>query len=588
MNRSSIIHHQSHADVYSSSDKSVTIRIKTAADDVQQITLLHGDPYLWTEGKWQFTRSSMSKAGSDGVHDYWTATIQLPHSRLRYGFLLQSTDQSIVYTERGFTQEIPEHVAPFFCLPYLHRDEQFSPPDWVSNTVWYQIFPERFANSNPSINPENTLAWGSEKPKVNSYFGGDLKGVHDHLDHLSSLGITGIYFTPIFKAFSNHKYDTIDYMEIDPQFGDKQMLKTLIKACHKRGIRIMLDAVFNHSGYHFGPFQDVLKNGEQSPYKDWFHPHSFPLRPSGEQPNYEAFAFEGTMPKLNTANSEVKEYLLQVARYWTQHFDIDGWRLDVANEVDHSFWKEFRQTVKAIKPDVYILGEIWHQASPWLQGDQFDAVMNYPLTDAIQGFILKDHSTSSFKESVTRHLFSYPQTVNHVQFNLLGSHDTARVLTESKNNKQHVMLQYLMLFSMPGSPCIYYGDEIGMSGGNDPGCRECMIWEEDKQDLELFSFMRTLISWRKELQPMGSVDSVQFYDSGDADVLIYSTHKSDNMLVYVINRKHSPVQISVPNRLLQYGLIDVLTNTQLDDLDPIEIKKESYRIFKRASGQRVS
>lgn len=207
--------------------------------------------------------------------------------------------------------------------------------------------------------------------------------------------------------------------------------------------------------------------------------------------------------------------------------------------------------------------------------------MNYPLTDAIQGFILKNHSTTSFKESLTRHLFSYPHTVNHVQFNLLGSHDTARILTESKGNKQRVMLQYLMLFSMPGSPCIYYGDEIGMTGGNDPGCRECMVWDENKQDLELFSFMKTLISWRKQLLPMGSVDSIQFYESGDDDVLIYSTHSHNDMLVYVINRKNSSVQISVPNQLLHQGFIDVLTNTQLHHQESLQIKQESFRMFKR-------
>ncbi|MBM0066967.1 glycoside hydrolase family 13 protein [Alkalicoccobacillus gibsonii] len=580
---SAINHDQAYSEVYSSSDKSVTIRIRTAQVDVQQITLLHGDPYIWKEGKWQFTQSSMTKIGSDGIHDYWTVTIDLPHSRLRYGFYLQSADAFIVYTERGFFQEIPEHVAPFFCLPYLHVEEQFSPPDWVSNTVWYQIFPERFANGDPSINPDNTLAWGSEKPKVNSFFGGDLKGVLDHLDHLVSLGITGIYFTPIFKAFSNHKYDTIDYMEIDPQFGDHHMLKTLIQACHERGIRVMLDAVFNHSGYHFEPFQDVLKNGAQSPYKDWFHPHSFPLRPSDKIPNYETFAFEGTMPKLNTSNPEVKDYLLQVARYWTQHFDIDGWRLDVANEVDHSFWREFRQTVKAINPDVYILGEIWHRASPWLQGDQFDAVMNYPLTDAIQGFVLNNHSTKSFKESVTKHLFSYPHTVNHVQFNLLGSHDTARILTESKGNKQHVMLQYLMLFSMPGSPCIYYGDEIGMTGGNDPGCRDCMIWDEDKQDLDLLSFMKTLILWRKQLQPMGSVDSVQFHESGDDDVLIYSTHQENDFLIYLFNRGLTSAQITVPEHFKNENLIDIVDNSHLDTQKPLIVSKESFRILKKAA-----
>src|SRR5699024_5658775 len=206
-------------------------------------------------------------------------------------------------------------------------------------------------------------------------------GIIKHLDYLVDLGINGIYFTPIFKAHSNHKYDTIDYMEIDPQFGDKSTFKELVKACHEKGIRIMLDAVFNHSGYYFSQFQDVLEKGENSKYKNWFHIKDFPIQ-TDPVPNFDSFAFTSHMPKLNTEHPDVKQYLLDVATYWIKEFDIDGWRLDVANEVDHQFWREFRTAVKSVKQDVYILGEIWHDSMPWLQGDQFDAVMNYPFTNS--------------------------------------------------------------------------------------------------------------------------------------------------------------------------------------------------------------
>ncbi len=178
-------------------------------------------------------------------------------------------------------------------------------------------------------------------------------------------------------------------MEIDPQFGDKETFKKLVDACHQRGIRVMLDAVFNHSGLYFGPFQDVLKNQEKSKYTDWFHLHEFPVK-DVYPPNYDTFGYVESMPKLNTENPEVRSYFLDVASYWIEEFDIDGWRLDVANEVDHSFWKAFRKRVKSIKPDLYILGEIWHDALPWLEGDQFDAVMNYPLTLAGLDYIAKE------------------------------------------------------------------------------------------------------------------------------------------------------------------------------------------------------
>ena len=253
-------------------------------------------------------------------------------------------------------------------------------------------------------------------------------------------------------------------MEIDPQFGDKATFKRLVDVCHQHGIKVMLDAVFNHSGYYFPPFQDVLKNQEHSKYKDWFHIRDFPII-TKPRPNYDTFAFTEQMPKLNTENAEVKEYLLNVARYWIEEFDIDGWRLDVANEVDHSFWREFRKTVKSVKPDAYILGEIWHDSMPWLQGDQFDAVMNYPFTQSALDFFAKGTINADvFAQRISHVLHSYPNNVNEVSFNLLGSHDTPRILTIANENKDRLKLLFLFQLTFIGSPCIYYGDEIGMTG----------------------------------------------------------------------------------------------------------------------------
>ncbi|GIQ62169.1 hypothetical protein PACILC2_07370 [Paenibacillus cisolokensis] len=216
----------------------------------------------------------------------------------------------------------------------------------------------------------------------------------DRLDYLTELGVNAIYFTPVFEATTNHKYDTSDYFRVDPHFGTNETLKTLVRECHARGIRVLLDAVFNHSGRQFAPFVDVIEKGEESLYKDWFHVRKWPLRIEDGVPTYETFAFEPIMPKLNTSNPEVRDYLLKVASYWMDEIGIDGWRLDVANEVDHQFWREFRQTVKKANPDAYILGEIMHDAMPWLQGDQFDAVMNYPFTNTVIDFSLRGKSTA--------------------------------------------------------------------------------------------------------------------------------------------------------------------------------------------------
>lgn len=346
MLKEAIYHRPGNSFAYAYDDQTLHIRIRTKKGDVQKASLLYGDPYDWTKDGWQTSLAPMQLSGTDEWFDYYFIDIKPPHRRLRYGFILESNNETVCYTEKGFYQDPPlDDTAYYFCFPFLNAIDVFRAPSWVKDTVWYQIFPERFANGDTSIDPDGALPWGSEEPKPNNFFGGDFQGVIDHIDYLVKLGITGIYFTPIFKAKSNHKYDTINYLEIDPQFGDKETFKKLVKVCHENGIKVMLDAVFNHSGFYFEPFQDVLANEENSRYKDWFYLHQFPIQ-TEPRPNYDTFAFEKTMPKLNTEHPEVREYLLKVARYWIEEFDIDGWRLDVANEVDHSFWRDFRKNGK--------------------------------------------------------------------------------------------------------------------------------------------------------------------------------------------------------------------------------------------------
>lgn len=356
MFKEAIYHRPKDNYAYACTNEELHIRIRTKKNDLKEVSLINGDPYDWTDKQWNTNTVPMIKSGTDNMFDYWFVAIKPPHKRLRYGFILNDGTETACLTEKGYYPEAPvDDTAYYFCFPYMNNIDVFRAPSWVKDTVWYQIFPERFGNGDSSLDPEGTLPWGSAEPTPKNFFGGDLEGVIQNIDYLVNLGITGVYFTPIFKAYSNHKYDTIDYMEIDPQFGDKETLIRLIKVCHEHGIKVMLDAVFNHSGFYFPQFQDVLEKGESSRFKEWFHIHEFPLVME-PRPNYDTFAFEKAMPKLNTENPEVIEYLLEVGRYWVREFDIDGWRLDVANEVDHAFWRKFRKEVKAIKPDLYILG----------------------------------------------------------------------------------------------------------------------------------------------------------------------------------------------------------------------------------------
>ncbi|OMP66475.1 alpha-glycosidase [Domibacillus epiphyticus] len=544
MLKEAIYHRAKHNFAYAYDEETVHILMKSKKNDLEQVDLLYGDPYIVKDGSWQFERKEMKRSGSDELFDYWFAAVKPFFRRLRYGFKCTDGKESVFYTERGFYREAPEYSGVYFAFPFLHAVDVFKAPDWVKDTVWYQIFPERFEDGETSLNPKGSKPWG-DPPERNSYFGGDFEGVLKRLDYLQELGVNGIYFTPIFQAESNHKYDTTNYLAIDPQFGDKPLLKKLIRECHRRGIKVMLDAVFNHCGRCFAPFQDVLKNKEKSPYKDWFHIHRFPLQ-EGSVIHYDAFGFEETMPKLNTENPEVRKYLLQTAVYWIKEFDIDAWRLDVANEVSHDFWREFRRTVKSVKPDVFILGEIWHDSMAWLQGDQFDSVMNYRLADSVVDFFAKGTLTvGQFMNDVVHHLHSYHLSVNEAAFNLLGSHDTPRILTVANEDKDRLKLLFVFHLSFIGTPCIYYGDEIGMTGGADPDCRKCMVWNEDEQDRELFHFVKKLIAMRKKIRAFRNEGDFAFLPL-HPEVLSYTRKNKTEKLLIILNPAEQAVEVELP------------------------------------------
>lgn len=576
MLKEAVFHRPKNNFSYAYDKETLHIRLQTKKNDVARIFLHHKDPFNWDGKGLPLTKKEMVRMGSSDLFDYWHIEVKPPHRRLEYFFELIDEHlykTPVFYTEKGFYSSLGE-AQGYFRFAFLNEVDVFQAPSWVKETVWYQIFPERFANGNPSLSPENALEWGSVDPAPHNFFGGDLEGVIQNLDYLVKLGISGIYFTPIFEASTNHKYDTTDYMKIDSYFGDTETLKLLVKECHKRGIRVMLDAVFNHCGFHFGPFQDVLLNGETSIYKDWFHIKSFPVE-TEPMPNYDTFAFTHMMPKLNTENPEVKEYLLNVARFWIEECDIDGWRLDVANEVDHAFWREFRKTVKSAKPDVYILGEVWHDSMPWLQGDQYDAVMNYPFTElALDYFARESISSEQFKRGLERLLFFYPENVHEVAFNLLGSHDTARILHQCGENKDKAKLLFLLLLTYTGSPCIYYGDEIGMTGSNDPGCRKCMVWDEEKQDQDMFCFLSDLIHLRKKHLSLSS-GKIVFHDRDD--VLVYEKRYGSECFFVIINNENVSKTVEFHHGHLHL----VSTNSALLDNSHIELSKKGYVILKK-------
>lgn len=487
------------------------INIKTGYD-VKYVNIIQGDPFqagiLGGGETWSGDAVNIPFKKRLKNQLWWTTTIRPEYKRLKYYFELQTENEKWFYFEDGFVSEqqlqLEGRSRQCFVFPWMNPADIPCSPAWVNDTIWYQIFPERFCNGDPSNDPEGTLPWRDNgSVKNEEFFGGDLQGIINKLDYLKELGVSGLYLTPVNESPTSHKYDTKDYTRIDPHFGTEETMITLVREAHQRGIRVMLDGVFNHSGELFAPWLDVKEKGPQSKYWEWFMVNEWPFRPEGgsaRAKQYYSFAFFDQMPKLNTNNPEVRDYLISVCENWVKNYDVDGIRLDVANEISHTFCKELRMRLKRLKPDIYILGEIWHDAMPWLRGDEFDAVMNYPLGESIKDFwIDKSLTNEDFEFTINRCYTGYMQQTNDVLFNLLDSHDTKRLKSGVRNLDEYFQ-QLAVLFTMPGSPCIYYGTEIAMEGGHDPDCRRCMPWTEiDRGDYkERLEIVKNLLHLRRQ------------------------------------------------------------------------------------------
>ena len=455
-------------------------------------------------------------------------------------------------------------------------------PQWVKDAIFYQIFPDRFAKSKrlPDIGFE---AWESP-PTYNGFKGGDLYGVIEKLDYLQDLGINAIYFNPVFASASNHRYHTFDYYNVDPLLGGNDALRELLDEAHKRGIRVVLDGVFNHASRGFWQFHHVLETGAASPYKDWFHfdderlngqkhwgtypsPHEQKLlhhEDSLTAIGYRAWWNLPALPKFNTNTPAVREFLFDVAEYWVK-FGIDGWRLDVPGEIDDDeFWREFRRRVRAVNPEAYIVGEIWHEAQRWLQGDQFDAVMNYLFTAASLNFFAGSHlnmgvihhagglkdrihpmNAHSFANEVDRILNLYPQDITFAQLNLLDSHDMPRFLSCANGDVDSLKLAWLFLFTMPGAPCLYYGDEVGVDGGHDPECRKGFPWDRSKWNNDLFDHAKACIALRKQ-QPTLRRGTYRKVHSEDHVIVYARDHEGETLLVaFNASERHKTVSLNL-------------------------------------------
>ncbi len=457
----------------------------------------------------------MKLVGESNRFQFWEGCIQPAHRRFRYYLALKHRDGFPVYVApNGIVS-----AAEFTFELDLDRVTPLQTPGWAQGAVMYQIFPERFANGNPELDPPGVVPWGTP-PESFQFQGGDLLGIIDHLDYVEDLGVEVLYLNPIFTSPSNHKYDTVDYYNVDPAFGGNNALRLLVRELHKRGMRIILDASFNHCSPSFHPFQDVRDKGQASPYWEWFTVYDYPLnvkvRPhlvpqehrhrigrlefwmerfeettgipvrrvkddGGPvvEPSYATWMGAMNMPKLNLSNPDTRAYFLDVTRYWLREFDTDGWRMDVVPHVVPDFWDDFRRAALEAKGDAYLLAEVWGDCGYWTQGNWFDATMNYTFRHlCLEYFATASLSTAAFLDGYLHMTHMYAKDVTDVNLNLLSSHDTPRFLRLAGEEIGRFQLATFFQMTTPGAPSVYYGDEIGITGGQDPDCRRAFPWDQ--------------------------------------------------------------------------------------------------------------
>jgi cyclomaltodextrinase len=511
---------------------------------------------------------------------FWGVQVEFRANIAKFSFAATTEDNLNLYLG---TSGIANFISPSEKWIYDSSIYQrHSIPDWVYGSVMYQVFPERFANGRSEINPENTVEWGSVPTRLD-FQGGDLYGVIDKLDHIESLGVNILYLNPIFLSGSTHKYDSWDHFKVDPTLGGDDGLRDLISNCHDRNIKVILDCSLNHVHPRHFAFQDIVKNGENSEYKNWFTIFDYPVRlihrphlyantykvgwDGNEEeykrylektfdetkvpvevrdddgpivePSYKAWWGVPDMPKVNFESKEARQWALDVTKHWIENFDIDGWRMDVAKELDFSFWKEFRDIAHKANKDTLLISEIFGDTSQWLQGDRFDGTMNYSFREAMTDyFATKRINNKEFADSLANLYSMYSFEALSSCQNLLSSHDVKRFLNRCGNEEDGILGAIFLQATFPGIAGIYYGDEIGLGGADDPFNREPFPWHSEE------SWNSTILDYTKKLMNIKKSSSIFKYgrfellDDNEQFVAFRRILKDESMLC-IINRSKS-------------------------------------------------
>ena len=485
MNPATIFHRPMSEYAFALDDTHYIFRLRTGKGEAESVRFYYADRAVMTP-KLQFAPLPMEKFRTDRYFDWYEIRLETPFERIAYYFELQNGVETLCYYGDCYEMAGTPTRADYFQLPFNHRADRFAAPAWTRDAVVYNIFPDSFAAG-------KRLAPNGAPPCR----GGTVRGVTENLDYIASLGFNCIYLNPIFAARSYHRYDTLDYYRIDPHMGAEDDLRDLVRRAHALGIRVILDGVFNHVSSDHPFFRDVLENGRASRYYSCFYalPETPRLPAAGELPGYTCFSYVADMPKTNTADPFLRQYFCDVGAYWVRKFDVDGWRLDVANELDDGFLRAFRASVKAAKSDALIVGEVWENAAHYLGGDMLDSAMNYDFRRYCRRFFAEQTvDAETFDTNVSTLLLRYNENALFAQLNLLDSHDVSRFLSLCGGKTERMELAVLLQMTFPGMPCVFYGDEKGLCGESEPEYRRPMAWDASSPLEEVY---RRMIALRK-------------------------------------------------------------------------------------------
>ena len=496
MNLSAVFHRPLSEYAHAVDENTYVFRLRTARDDLKSVRFFYADRADMSP-KLTFQSLPMPKVRSDKLYDWYEIELHTPFLRIAYYFWLNDGTQVKYFIGDCFEDTDDQERSDYFQLPFNLRADRLEIPEWVQDAVVYNIFPDSFADGKRSMTDQSTTAdWlGNE---CRSLHGGTVNGIRENLDYIRELGCNCIYLNPLFAASSYHKYDTLDYFHVDPTRGTDEDFRLLVQEAHAMGIRVLIDGVFNHLCWRHPFFQDVLEKGKASPYYDWFYKLSEqPRYPGfGGKPDYLCFAYVPEMPKTNTANPAVRDYFCKVGAHWIREFDADGWRLDVANEVDDAFLRAFRDAVKREKPDALVIGEVWENAFHYFNGNMLDSAMNYDFRRFCGQFIARrEIDAAEFDLRVSSLIMRCKKQALPAQLNLLDSHDVSRFLTVCGGDRDRMELAVVFQMSFVGMPSIFYGDEKGLMGQSEPEYRQAMDFAKSDVLEEVY---RRLIRLRQE------------------------------------------------------------------------------------------